>query len=509
MGGSAGSFRCSDLAASAVWSMLGAALVIHGCSSAPRREPAARPAPAPSAPAAIPAPAPAPAPAPEPAPAPRRATFTERPPVPSTEPDVRVRVAALRGPAPAVRLSHSSGSLRMQGAGLPPRPVACPVEAKPTAAGWRVTEAVGSKQSRAWDVSLRGTLEFAAPPGSPEIIAFDGRDWPGDVRLVPVTDAPLAVDVVVAVPLERYLPGVLAQELYETFAPETYRAQAIAARSFTVSEHAHWARVRHYDLVAGEASQAWIGETRNPKARQAAAATRGMLLVHDGRVVPAYYSSTCGGTPASAIESLTNNPNHGIPPLMAGSVAGRACTGCAAAPKRSWTDSFTNAEACERLRRWAGDQLRARQARDAAANPMLPPEADPSLPEPAPGAPLEAMVGLRRIESIRVSGSNAAGRPVMLTVIGPAGAALELRAEDFRRALNYAPAGSPVPKHRLPSSHIRAARVVGERIEFEGSGYGHGVGMCQFGAEGHAKAGRSAEEILATYYPGATVVRAY
>jgi stage II sporulation protein D len=50
---------------------------------------------------------------------------------------------------------------------------------------------------------------------------------------------------------------------------------------------------------------------------------------------------------------------------------------------------------------------------------------------------------------------------------------------------------------------------VGERIEFEGRGFGHGVGLCQFGAEGQAKAGRSAEEILATYYPGATVVRAY
>lgn len=509
MAGSAGSFRLSDLAASAVWSMLGAALVIHGCSSAPRREPAARPTSTPAAPAPVPQPAATLASVPEPASAPRRATFTERPAVPSAEPDVRVRVAALRGTAPAVRLAHASGSLRMQGAGLPPRPVASPVEAKRTASGWRVTEAVGTKQSRAWDVSLRGTLEFVAPAEAAQVISFDGRDWPGDVRVVPVSDAPLAIDVVVAVPLERYLPGVLAQELYEKFAPETYRAQAIAARSFTVSEQAHWSRVRHYDLVAGEASQAWIGETKNPKARQAAAATRGMLLVHDGRVVPAYYSSTCGGTPASAIESLTNNPNHGIPPLMSGSQAGRTCTGCAAAPKRRWSDSFGNAEACERLRRWASDQLRARNAREAAADPLLPPEADPSLPEPAPGAPLEAMAGIRRIESIRVSGSNAAGRPVMLTLTGPSGATLELRAEDFRRALNYAPVGSPVPKHRLPSSHIRSARIVGERIEFEGSGFGHGVGLCQFGAEGQAKAGRNAEEILATYYPGATVVRAY
>ena len=84
-----------------------------------------------------------------------------------------------------------------------------------------------------------------------------------------------------------------------------------------------------------------------------------------------------------------------------------------------------------------------------------------------------------------------------------------MRAEEFRRAVNYAAEGQPAPKQRINSSHLVSASVRGTEVVFVGQGYGHGVGMCQFGAEAKALAGLKAPAILGIYYPGAAVVRAY
>ena len=507
-------FRLSDLAACAAWSCLGAALVIHGCASpastrersarAPRdREPAhglasASPAASTPAPPAPPATAPN-GPSVEVPAAPAVPVFAERPSLPASEPDVRIRIAALRSREPVVKVVSPSGSMRMQGAGLAPRALRSPVEARQVAAGWRVTESAGTSGARAWDVGLVGPIEFvpASPGGS---LRFGELECPGTVRAVPVPDAPGAIDVVADVPMEDYLPGVVAKELYRDWGIKAFRAQAIAARSFAVCEHAHWSTRRHYDVVAGEASQAWAGAVKDAKPREAAASTRGMVLAYEGRVVPAYYSSTCGGTPATAVESITRNPNHDIPPLARADggvpVAGPCCS---AAKHYRWKQDFANADVCAQLRRWAAEQLAPPDAQRAHSIEA----------ETGTDAPLADLSRLRRIASIDVSAVNAAGRPSRLRLVDQDGRAIDMRAEEFRRAIAFAPEGQPAPKERLRSSHLVRAAVQGDRIRFEGHGYGHGAGMCQHGAQALAVSGRSAAQILATYYPGSTVVRAY
>lgn len=503
-------FRMSDLAACAAWSCLGAALVIHGCASpAPARDRASRAtrdrdaalvAPPPSPPVArTQAPAPSvDAAAPEPV-APPKPVFAERPPLPASEPDVRIRIAALRSREPVVKVSSASGSIRMQGAGLDPRALRSPVEARQVAAGWRVTEAAGSPGARAWDVGLAGPIEFV--PDSPgRALRFGEFECPGTVRAVPVPDAPGAIDVVADVPMEDYLPGVVAKELYRDWGLEAFRAQAIAARSFAVCEQAHWSMRRHYDVVAGEASQAWAGAVKDAKPREAAASTRGMVLAYEGRVVPAYYSSTCGGTPATASESITRNPNHDIPPLAraeGGAPGAGPC--CSAAKHYRWKQDFANADVCAQLRRWAAEQLAPPDAARAHAIEA----------ESGTDAPLAELSRIRRIASIDVGAVNAAGRPTRLRLVDQDGSTIDMRAEEFRRAVAFAPEGQPAPKDRLRSSHLVRAAVQGDRIRFEGHGYGHGAGMCQHGAQALAASGRSAAQILSTYYPGSTVVRAY
>ncbi len=591
----------ADIASTAVWASLGAALVIHGCApDSVAKDPTAARRALPSAPVAVTPAAPAAPVAPVVVVAPVVPVFEQRPSVPSTEPDLRIRVAALRSASPLVRLTNPSGKLMMQGAGLAPRAVRTPVDVRQTANGWRVVELAGSKRAANLDVALAGPIEFHPPAGVHGVVAFDGTDWPGPLRLVPLTDepgVPGAIDVVIDVPLERYLPGVLAKELLRSWDLEAFKAQAIAARSFAICEHAHWSSVRHYDLIAGEASQAWVGVTKDPKPREAVQATRGMVLSFEGRVVPCYYSSTCGGTPANAAESLTRNPNHGIAPLAAGAAAATAHRDCCAdAPRFRWQQSFANTVICERIRRWATDQREAQAEREgrmqsaraaatgtsgtagtsasplnsmrtastastsvasaagstlkfesvtsepavgarassAVGAPAVPAPSARAAQVPAAGnavsaamqsatqaptrngivdiaddAPLSELAALQSIRSIDIMAVNAANRPTRLAIHDSTGHVLQLRAEDFRRAVNYAREGEPTPKDRLNSSHLLKVTVNGKEIQFVGQGFGHGVGMCQYGAQSMARSGANALLILRTYYPGAAVVRAY
>jgi SpoIID/LytB domain protein len=73
---------------------------------------------------------------------------------------------------------------------------------------------------------------------------------------------------------------------------------------------------------------------------------------------------------------------------------------------------------------------------------------------------------------------------------------------DIRRAL-------PHEGRILNSTDFQIAQRSDGLVELKGRGYGHGAGMCQWGAIGRARAGQTYEEILATYYPGAVLVNAY
>jgi stage II sporulation protein D len=127
----------------------------------------------------------------------------------------------------------------------------------------------------------------------------------------------------------------------------------------------------------------------------------------------------------------------------------------------------------------------------------------------ADDAPLSELAALQSIRSIDIMSVNAANRPTRLAIHDSTGRVLQLRAEDFRRAVNYAREGEPTPKDRLNSSHLSKVTVKGKEIQFVGQGFGHGVGMCQFGAQSMARTGANSLLILRTYYPGAAVVRAY
>ena len=142
-------------------------------------------------------------------------------------------------------------------------------------------------------------------------------------------------------------------------------AQAVAARSFACTEMAFWRGRRHYDVIAGQASQAYVGTTTNPSAARGVRETRGVVLLWRNTVVPAYYSSCCGGSSASAIEAISAHPMNDIDPLMARPAF--AC--CREAPVWRWTSEQSVAEASRRLIAW--ERSRGGGARTRAVEAFL------------------------------------------------------------------------------------------------------------------------------------------
>jgi stage II sporulation protein D len=117
---------------------------------------------------------------------------------------------------------------------------------------------------------------------------------------------------------------------------------------------------------------------------------------------------------------------------------------------------------------------------------------------------------INAISEISVAKRNTYGRPTGFTIADTAGQRYAFSPELFRIACNYSsPELPPLPKgSTLKSSHV-SIQIKNEDIFIRGQGHGHGVGMCQWGAQAMARKGYDHEKILAFYYPGANLERAY
>jgi len=319
-----------------------------------------------------------------------------------------------------------------------------------------------------------------APSGVPRGPGFDpsegslqwsDRAFPGALLFVPTESG---VDVINHVSMEAYLPGVLAGELYHHWHPTAYAAQAVAARSYALFTMQRRSR-RHFDLESTTSSQVYHGRVGHPKARQAAARTRGVVLTHGRMLLPGYYSSCSGGASQTASAVFPTAPD--IPPLRA-------------RDHGYWGSSSPRFRWGPILRRT--DSLARRLAAWGAAR----------------GRSIAELQGLR---SLSVSERNRVGRPVRFRLEDKSGRVFELDAEAFRFACNAAAPGlgRPDSDARLHSAFVDV-RVEGRRTRFyNGRGFGHGVGLCQFGTQEMAERGYNAPSILNFYYPGARLRRAY
>lgn len=344
--------------------------------------------------------------------------------------------------------------------------------------------AVGPGGATAW----RAGALVARPADPDAFVVHGGKRWRGELWLWPAAGG--GVSVVNHLGVEDYLRGVVPLEL-NAFGPSesaALEAQAVAARSYTFSRLAEWlprgdAQARAslpFDLRPTVADQVYGGvEAEHPASDRAVRATRGLVLKYGGSVVSAPYSSTCGGHTADARE-LWGGPGGGPAYLQGVSdrVPGTDRAWCERAGRFRWTrdwDASSLQAVLERyLRRYAGGA-----------------EAGGS------GAPVGA------IRALGILDRGTSGRVVRLAVTTDAGRFV-LKGNDIRFAVRTL--GGEI----LPSTYFSVDAVAGgdgrlARLTLRGNGNGHGVGMCQWGAIGRARAGQDFRTILQAYFPGTAI----
>ena len=277
----------------------------------------------------------------------------------------------------------------------------------------------------------------------------------------PMAAAPAVVKVqlrtaqgprVVEMPLEKYVAAVLAGESSVFQSPEALRAMAVAARTYAIRM-----KGRHgaegFDLCDTTHCQRLDVHAVNPRLETAAMETRGELLWFQGKPAFTPYTRDCGGTTEEAANVWAD--------LAAPYLKSHADPYCRRIPAAAWQ---WNANPQEILRALRQSQLRG------------------------PGV----------LEQVVIAERTTSGRSSVLALQG-AGEAIRISAGSFRFAM-----GRELGWNTIRGDQYEVHSSNG-RIVFEGKGEGHGVGLCQRGAEQMGLTGRTYREILAFYYPGTIV----
>ena len=283
----------------------------------------------------------------------------------------------------------------------------------------------------------------------------------GDYRLLPESGlsfslhAPLQVtrgddqlQIIAALPLEDYVAAVLAGESGSFKNSESLKAMAVAVRSYAL----HF-RPRHqgFDFCDSTHCQAMNFKGVGPQAREAVEATRGQVLFYDNAPAATFYHQNCGGMIAAAREAW---PDHQEPYLKL-----HADPYCLRATPLPWRAEISRAQ-LQAILREQGFDVRAGWA------------------------------------TMEVVSRTPSGRALKVAFRGSGGSPQVVSASSLRFAIGRSMGWN------LVRSEVYEVETTSQSVIFKGHGAGHGVGLCQTGAEQMATEGKSYREILAFYYPG-------
>ena len=277
--------------------------------------------------------------------------------------------------------------------------------------------------------------------------------------------------------LESYLLGVVSAEMGRRSPAEqaALRAQAVVSRTYALRNLRRW-RSEGFDLYGTVADQAYGGvAAETAEGRAAVSETRGRVLTYNGGVIEAFYFSTCGGRTAEGYEVFRSAVRPYLRSVSDLNEGGSAY--CSISPRYRWREE------------WSGEALRATLQRNLS---------------PVAGAG-SALIGT--VTDVRVTQRSASGRADQLSI---AMGGTEVRVDGHARIRQVLrpPGGQQLRSTAFSLIATGAGRNVTNLI-IDGTGAGHGVGLCQWGAVGRARAGQDYQQILAAYYPGTRLERRY
>jgi len=307
-------------------------------------------------------------------------------------------------------------------------------------------------------------------PDKPYIFSLNGNDYRGKLKLI-VNSSGDFFDAINIVPLEPYLAGVVGAEMPDYWEPAALQAQAIAARTYCLYYKKRFGRNRSWDVRRTQASQVYLGMyAESAQVWEAINRTYGKVMVSKDDqgiegIFPAYYSSTCGGH----TEDSKNVFGDSFEALI-----GVSCPYCEGVAKPSFffwpMVKFDKGLVTKNLLQKYPKLKHLGEISDISS------------------AHQSEYAGFSRLTSVKLVGST--------------GKNDFLRAEDLRLSID--PSG-----RKLKSTSCQIVNMGDNWAFLSGRGYGHGVGMCQCGAQGMARKGYTTGQILSYYYPGVRIVSVY
>lgn len=339
----------------------------------------------------------------------------------------------------------------------------------------------GGKYKRGTEQLVRVALATAAPEASvsgpgvirpaadEEFVRWNGKRYRGELVTTRTDSGYLVVNVL---PMDSYLRGVIGPEIGNRTVGEfaAVQVQAVAARTYA---YTRLSTTRAFDVYATVEDQVYGGaDAEQPLGDSAILTTRDVVIAYAGKPINAYYSSTCGGSTAAVTEVWYHRPDEPYLRPVSDLIPGTSRYYCDPSPRFSWTQT------------WDGPALRAVMEKYLATYTDAP------------------KTGLGRITGISEQGRTASDRVAALRISTESGT-YTLRRNDIRFVLRN-PQGAI-----MNSTYFRHVTTTagGEvtSLTVTGRGFGHGIGMCQWGVIGRARAGQDYRSILRAYYPGTSV----
>ena len=299
-----------------------------------------------------------------------------------------------------------------------------------------------SKEIRIGDKMFGPSLRFNSLSDN-EMLRVNGRRYRDGIKVSLNSKGNL--NVINELGVEGYLYGVMTQEVSPEWPIEALKAQAVVSRTYVMKNLGKYDK-EGFDLSATITSQVYGGgEAEDPRTSKAVDLTRGEVITYKGELIKSFFHSNCGGY----TEDVTNawEGEERLPYLK-----GRACYFCKGSHQYNWEKTIDKKVLQEKLNGNGYD--------------------------------------VEEIEKIKILDRSPSGRVIYLKIYRQGGH-LKIRASTFRMVMGP----------NLIKSTLFAMEHMGNRIKFYGRGWGHGVGMCQWGAKGMAERGANYRQILQYYYP--------
>ncbi len=309
---------------------------------------------------------------------------------------------------------------------------------------------------------FKGKNMQLVPPSQEQPVSYKGGHYRGTINLV--ADGP-AISIVNQLSIDEYLKGVIPKEMPTGKGNEYYealKAFTICARTYTFSKLNE--NKKRFDVFADTRDQVYGGSSIEKEiVNKVVDETRGLILTYNDKPAVTFYHSTCGGYTEDAKNVF---PNMDLPYLV--TVKDGVEPYCSESPKFTWTETFPENTFVQRF---------------VSAGYLDSPDYSVSRMN------INSTFKSGRINELEIGFKGSGGRQKTVKLYG----------NNIRYIIRTA------DNKTILESNNFSIRRDGDNIIINGKGYGHGVGLCQWGALEQSKEGRDFEEILALYYPGTKI----